>query len=352
MKLSTIIVDDSEINLILFKQLVLRIEGLEPICFDTSKSALEWCAENTVDIAIVDYMMPSPDDLEFIRRFRDLDGKSDVPVVMITANDQKEVRYAALNNGATDFLNKPVDKAEFIARVRNMGVLRRNQKLLMDRAAHLTAEVAAATATIVERERETIFRLSKAAEYRDPETGAHIHRMAHFSALIGQRLGFSEAEQKLLLEAAPMHDIGKVGVPDHILLKPARLLEEELAVMRTHPEIGYQILCGSVSPILDTASIIALTHHEKFDGSGYPRQLKGQEIPIYGRIVAVADVFDALTSVRPYKKAWTDEAAKEFLLAQSGLHFDPECVALFLSAWPEVLQIRSRFVDDGHGEAN
>lgn len=349
MKLTTIIVDDSDLNLVLFKHLVARIEGLVPVCFDASQKALEWSAVNDVDVVIVDYMMPAPDGLEFIRSFRAMSGKSDVPIIMITANDQKEVRYAALNVGATDFLTKPVDKTEFIARVRNIGQLRRSRRLLADRAALLAEEVAAATVTIVERERETIFRLSKAAEYRDPETGSHIHRMAHFSVLIAERLGFSPEQQRLLLEAAPMHDIGKVGVPDHILLKPGRLLEEEFAIMRQHPEIGYQILCDSVSPILDAAATIALTHHERFDGTGYPRRLVGEGIPIHGRIVAVADVFDALTSVRPYKTAWTDDTAKEYLRAQSGLHFDPACVSAFLSAWPDVLRIRARFSDDGQG---
>lgn len=352
MKLSTIIVDDSNINLVLFKELVGRVEDLEPRCFAASEEALQWCAGNPVDIVIVDYMMPAPDGVEFIRRLRAMPGMGDLPVIMITANDQKDVRYAALDVGATDFFTKPVDKREFVARMRNMGILRRGQRLLADRAAQLAEEVAAATATIVERERETIVRLSKAAEYRDPETGGHIQRMAHFSLLIAARLGLSLREQSVLLEAAPMHDIGKVGVPDHILLKPGRLLGKELELMRTHPEIGYQILCDSVSPILETAAVIAISHHEKFDGSGYPRQLKGNDIPILGRIVAVADVFDALTSVRPYKKAWSDDDAKEFLLAQSAKHFDPDCVSAFLSGWTEVLSIRARFAGEGDGVAH
>lgn len=346
MKLSVVIVDDSEINLTLFETLVARIDGLEPLCFDASQKALDWCAANDVDIVIVDYMMPAPDGLEFIRQFREMNGKQDVPVIMITANDLKEIRYTALQTGATDFLTKPVDKNEFIARIRNMGVLRRSQKLLADRAALLTEEVATATASIIERERETIFRLSKAAEYRDPETGGHILRMAHYSRLIAERLGLPPQEQQLLFEAAPMHDIGKVGISDQILLKPGRLSGEEFVIMKRHAEIGHQILHNSTSPILNAAAMVALTHHEKFDGSGYPQELKGEGIPLHGRIVAVADVFDALTSARPYKVAWELDAAKDFILTNSGSHFDPGCVAAFLDAWNQVLTIRSRFEDE------
>ena len=352
MNLSVVIVDDSEINLTLFKHLVGRIEGLEPLCFDASQKALDWCAANGADVVIVDYMMPAPDGLEFIRRFREVDGMKDVPVIMITANDLKEIRYTALQTGATDFLTKPVDKAEFTARIRNMGTLRRSQKLLADRAAQLAGEVATATATIVERERETIFRLSKAAEYRDPETGGHILRMAHFSRLIAERLGLPGEEQILLLEAAPMHDIGKVGIPDNILLKPGRLDADEFKIMKGHAEIGYSILRNSTSPILEAAAAIALAHHEKFDGEGYPGGLRGEAIPLHGRIVAVADVFDALTSARPYKVAWELDAARDFIAAQSGSHFDPDCVAVFLAAWNEVLDVRARFADRGHDAVN
>jgi putative two-component system response regulator len=268
-----------------------------------------------------------------------------VPVIMITANDHKEIRYKALQSGATDFLTKPVDKHEFNPRIRNMAALRRSQNLLADRAAQLADEVATATATIRERELETILRLSRAAEYRDPETGGHILRMAHFSRLIAERLGLPAQETRLLFEAAPMHDIGKVGIPDHILLKPGRLDVAEFTIMKRHAEIGHGILQNSTSPILAAAANVALTHHEKFDGNGYPRGLKGADIHLHGRIVAVADVFDALTSARPYKPAWDIDVARDFNVDQTGSHFDPACVSVFLAAWSEVLDIRDRFVD-------
>lgn len=346
MKLTAVIIDDAEINLTLFRHLVMRVGSIEPVCFAVSQQGLDWCREHVADIVIVDYMMPAPDGLDFIRQFRALPGCEQVPVVMITANDEKSVRYQALECGATDFLTKPVDKDEFIARIRNMAQLRRSQKLLADRAALLAEEVAAATAAIVERERETIFLLSRAAEYRDPETGGHIMRMAHTSRLIARQLGLSEVEQVLLFEAAPMHDIGKVGIPDHILLKPGRLDAAEFEVMKRHPEIGRSILSGSTSPILEAAASVAFSHHEKFDGTGYPQGLAGTAIPLFGRIVAVADVFDALASGRPYKQAWPLEQARAYIADLSAVQFDPQCVAAFLAVWEEVLAIRARFNED------
>ncbi|MBY0240424.1 MAG: response regulator [Burkholderiaceae bacterium] len=352
MKLNVIIVDDSQINLTLFKTFVSRIDGLEPLCFDVSAEALAWCESGAPDIVIVDYMMPAPDGIEFVQRLTKMPHLRDVPVIMITANDQKQVRLAALDSGATDFLTKPVDKTEFISRVRNMATMRRNHLLLRDRAALLAVEVATATATIVERERETILRLSKAAEYRDPETGDHIVRMAHVAKLIGAKMGLSAADQQLLLEAAPMHDIGKVGIPDHILLKPGRLTPDEFVLMQRHSVIGHAILAGSASPVLEAAADIALSHHEKFDGSGYPRGLRGNEISLFSRIVPVSDVYDALTSERPYKRAWSPTDARAYIIENSGRHFDPICVEAFLAVWDEVLDVRRRFANDSPAEAS
>jgi putative two-component system response regulator len=346
MPLSIVIVDDSEINLILFRHLVAKIEGVTPRCFAVSAEALDWCTRNGVDVVIVDYMMPAPDGLEFIRRLRVVPGLADVPVVMVTANDVLEVRYAALQAGATDFLTKPVDKNEFIARIGNMVALRRGQRLLADRAALLAEEVKAATTTIVERERDTIFRLAKAAEYRDPETGSHILRMAHYSRLIAAALGQDEEATQLIYEAASVHDVGKVGIPDVILLKPGRLTPEEFEVMKGHAGIGHRILKDSPSPKLQIAATIALTHHERYDGAGYPKGLAGEAIPLPGRIAAVADVFDALTSARPYKVAWPLDKAADYLREQAGGHFDRKCIDAFFRAWLDIEAIRAHYRDD------
>jgi len=341
-----LIVDDTEINLILFAALVKKLDDCVPHTFAHARDALTWAQDNDPDLVIVDYMMPDMDGLEFIRALREMPGRDAVPIVMITANDQKQLRYRALDLGANDFLTKPVDKVEFLARTRNMLQVSDARKQLADRASWLADEVRKATAEILARERETVFRLCKAAEYRDPETGAHILRMAHYSQLIARGLGLSIDDQELLLEAAPMHDIGKVGIADKILLKPGRLDAEEFEVMKQHAIYGHELLHGSSSRVLQAGAEIARGHHEKFDGSGYPGGIAGSDIPIFSRIVAVADVFDALTSERPYKKAWTLEAAVDFLVQGSGSHFDPQCVQAFLNAWDDVMEIRGRYQED------
>ncbi|MEY4737112.1 MAG: hypothetical protein RL302_1431 [Pseudomonadota bacterium] len=338
-----LIVDDTEINLILFGALVKKLDDCEPHSFADARAGLAWAQNNIPDLVIVDYMMPELDGLEFIRLMREMPGRDAVPVLMITANDQKQIRYRALDIGANDFLTKPVDKVEFLARAKNMLTLNDAHKKLADQAAWLAEEVRKATHEIVERERETVIRLSRAAEFRDPETGAHILRMAHFSQLIAREMGLSESDQYLLLEAAPMHDIGKVGIADKILLKPGRLDPDEFEIMKQHAVIGYELLKGSASRVLQVGAEIALGHHEKFDGSGYPNGISGEDIPIFSRIVAVADVFDALTSERPYKKAWEVEAAVDFLNDGAGSHFDPQCVKAFLNAWDDIVAVRARF---------
>ncbi|MCX7896353.1 MAG: response regulator [Rhodocyclaceae bacterium] len=340
-------VDDNATNLALIENLAAKLPDVETVALDDPTLALAWCQENRPDLILLDYMMPAIDGLEFMRRLGGLSGKQEPPpVIMITADLERTVRYRALELGARDFLNKPIDHAEFMARLKNHLALIDAQKKLADRAAWLAEEVAKATADILAREKEAILRLSRAAEYRDPETGAHLLRMSQYARLIAAHLGLSGTEQEMILEASPMHDVGKVGIPDAILLKPGRLDADEYEVMKRHAEIGYEILRDSPAPLLQMAAQIAWTHHEKFDGSGYPRGLAGEAIPLVGRIVAVADVFDALTSVRPYKRPWTLADAREFLVAEAGKHFDPDCVRAFLAGWPEVLAIHAR-----HGEA-
>jgi len=342
---TVLIIDDSDINLTLIKALVLKLGDCSPVLFDNPLKAFDWCKENVPDLVIVDYMMPDMDGHQFIRAFRALHGRDEIPVLMVTANDQKDVRYEALLGGANDFLTKPIDRVEFSARSKNMLSLRTGQKHLADRAAHLESMVQERTKEIRDREKELIIRMSRAAEFRDPETGEHIQRMAHYSAIIAKGLGLDEAAQSLILEAAPMHDVGKIGIPDYILLKPGKLTPEEFGIMKGHSAIGYELLKESGSEILRTAAEIAINNNEKFDGSGYPKGIKGNDIPLFGRIVAVADVFDALTSERPYKKAWSLEDASMFLEEGRGTHFDPMCVEAFLAGWDQVIEVRRRFQD-------
>lgn len=342
--MKVVIVDDTHINLVLMSRLIEKLEDVATVTFQSAHAALEFCRNNPYDLLILDYLMPDLNGLEFISCLGG-DPRQRPPVLMVTASQDVDVRHRALESGANDFLIKPIDKVEFLARTRNMLELRRATVALENRASWLASEVNKATADLRAREQETILLLCRASEYRDPETGEHIQRMAHYSCLIAAELGLSAKEQEHILNAAPMHDIGKVGTPDHILLKPGRLDPDELTIMRQHAAIGYRILAGSQAEMLQLAAVIAHTHHEKFDGSGYPRGLAGEDIPLVGRIVAVADVFDALTSARPYKKAWSIEDARRYLEENSGSHFDPRCVEALLKRWPAVLEIRERYKD-------
>ena len=340
-----VIVDDAPIIVALLKKLVSNLEGCRPVPFLRAAEGLAWCAANDPDLVIVDYMMPEMDGIEFTQRFRALAGKADTPVLMVTAAEERELRHRALTLGINDFLNKPFDQVELQARARNMLALRMSQKKLASRALLLADEVAKATSEIAAREHETLLCLGRAAEHRDPETHEHIVRMSNYSRLVAKQLGMPAEECDLLLLASPLHDIGKIGTPDHILLKPGKLTVEEFEIMKLHTVIGEKILSNSLSPILRMGAEIAISHHEKFDGSGYPHGLKGNAISIYGRIVAVADVFDALTSARPYKKAWEDERACQLLRDGSGAHFDPDCVAAFFGVFDEVLAVKTRYRD-------
>ncbi len=344
------IVDDNQINLVLFEKLCGLLpavsQGLEIHSFLDPFEALTACQNNLPDLLLVDYMMPGLDGLELVARFRRQPGAMDVPVVMITAAQDRDIRHRALAAGITDFLNKPVDPLELQPRLTNLLKLRQQHLRLKDRNQWLAEEVRKATRQLVDREMETIIRLTRAAEYRDPETGGHIQRMAHYTRLIAKALALPEEQCELLLRAAPMHDVGKLGIPDRILLKPGRLNDDEMVIMRTHAQIGHDLLHGSHSRLLQMGAEIALHHHEKFDGSGYPNGLKGEDIALSGRIVAVADVFDALTSARPYKPAWPLDRACQLLRDESGRHFDPRCVDAFFSVWDQVLDIRNQFQDD------
>lgn len=206
------------------------------------------------------------------------------------------------------------------------------------------------TKEVVGTRLEIVRRLGRACEFRDNETGAHIERMSRFSRLLALKAGLGAERAEMILNASPMHDVGKIGIPDAILLKPGKLTAEEFEIIKKHPTIGSHILAGSDSDVIKLAEVIAYTHHEKWDGTGYPRGLKGDEIPIEGRITAIADVFDALTTIRPYKKAWNIDAAVDFILQNAGTHFDPSLTPLFRDALPEILQIRAKFSDEDVGQ--
>lgn len=329
---TVLIVDDLFSSRLLLAEIVRQIDGkLNLELFDTPSRALEFARNNRVDIVLTDYKLPEFDGIELVKQLRALPHCVDVPVVVITVVDDRKIRYDALEAGATDFLIKPLDEHETRARCANLLELRRHKIVLSDQARVLQYQVDKSVSEIHERELETLAKLAKAGEFRDKTTGNHLVRMARYSALIGTNLGLGAETAHVLEVAAPMHDIGKIGIPDAILLKDGPLSPAEDDVMRTHPRIGYDILKGSPSKYLSMGAIIALGHHEKFDGTGYPNGLHGDDIPLVARIVAVADVFDALVSERPYKHAWPITEGVDYLKAQRGRHFDPRCVDAFLA---------------------
>ncbi len=334
-------IDDEEVNLMLLEAYGNEF-NLDITTFENPHIGLDYILNNDIDILYTDYMMPEIDGIELIEKFRKID--KEIPIVVITAvGDDQELKIRALEAGATDFLTKPIDMTEFKARSINLLTLRYAQLKIKDKALLLEDEVKKATAEIQNREHETLMVLGKAAEYKDAETANHTIRVAHYSKILAKKYGLEETLQEIIFYAAPFHDIGKVGIPDAILLKKDRLSEEEFFIMKTHVKIGGEILANTKSPYLIEGEKIARNHHEKWDGSGYPLGLKGNDIPISARIVTVADVFDALTSIRPYKKSWSFEDAILFLIDEKDKHFDPTLIDLFIESINEVKEIYDEF---------
>lgn len=344
-----IIVDDRPTARSLLSGLARSLEpNLQVECFADPHAALERALAQTPDLVISDYRMPGMDGIEFIRRLRAVPRLQEIPVVMVTVVEDRRVRYQALESGATDFLTRPIDPQECRARCRNLLALRRSQKGVLERAKWLEDQVTQATLDIRIREKETLLRLAKAGEYRDLDTGNHIIRMAKYARLIAEELKLTARECDEIESAAPMHDIGKIGIPDHILHKPGALGPEELEIMRRHTLIGHQMLKDSPSRYLQIGAVIALGHHERYDGSGYPHGLAGKAIPLPSRIVAVGDVFDALMSRRPYKEPWPFDRAVDYIKSQAGGHFDPDCAHAFLRRLDEVVRILHEHADGSH----
>lgn len=344
---TVLIVDDQSISRMILEELVRSIDPkLQVESFAEPVAALDWAKHNSIDLVLTDYKMPHMDGVEFTHWLRQLPTSIDAPVVIITCVDDKSVRYKALEAGATDFLSKPIDHYECRARCRNLLQLRQQQMIIKDRAYWLEQEVFTKTHELELREQETLLRLAKAGEYRDEETGNHVVRMSEYAYLIASEMGLEDETCRAIRHAAQMHDIGKIGVPDLILLKPGKLNRDEWLIMQTHTRIGFEILRDSPSHYLQTGSVIALGHHERYDGKGYPSQLSGNNIPIEARVAAVADVFDALQSERPYKTGWSMERTLEYLRNQRGQHFDPDCIDAFFARLEQMLAIKNRFADD------
>ncbi|WMN61419.1 two-component system response regulator [Pseudoalteromonas xiamenensis] len=319
-----LVVDDEPANLRVLKQILQDDYRLS--FAKSGEEALRLVNNSKPDLILLDIMMPDMTGLEVCKALKSTLPTQTIPVIFVTALNEESDEAQGLELGAVDYITKPVSAAIVRARVKT----------------HLSLVQAD---TLKETRLQIIQRLGRAAEYKDNETGMHVMRMSYYSQALARAYGLCETHAELLLHAAPMHDIGKIGIPDNILLKPGKLTDEEFEIMKSHPQIGADILGEDDSDILKMAKTVALTHHEKWDGSGYPNGLAGDAIPIEGRIVALADVFDALTSERPYKKAWTIDEALTFIRDQSGRHFDPKLVVLFDKVLAEILEIKGRFVD-------
>ncbi len=304
---------------------------------------------NPPDLILLDIMMPGLNGYDVCQQLKANPDTRDIPVIFVTAMSEVEDEKRGLELGAVDYITKPVSPPIVLARVRT-------HLALYDQNRELARQVGERTAELFNTRQQIIRRLGRAAEFRDNETGNHIIRMSHFCRLIGAAAGLGEKSVEMLYHASPMHDVGKIGIPDHILLKQGKLDDEEWAIMRRHPEIGADIIGQHSDELLQTAWMIALCHHEKWDGSGYPAGLKGEEIPLMARIAALADVFDALTTVRPYKRGWSVEEAVSFIESQAGSHFDPALIEPFKRVLPDMLRIREEFSDslgaqEDHGVA-
>lgn len=335
-----LIVDDEPMNVLLLKE-ILKSEGYTHIHGTTdSREALLLYQQHQPDLVLLDLQMPHLDGFQVMEQLKEEKQDSHLPVLVITAERERDVRLRALQCGATDFLNKPVDLLEATLRIRNMLEVRLLYKALANQNQVLEEKVKERTKELRDTRLEIIQRLVHASEYRDRETGLHIARMSLYCSLLGRAAGMSEKEAELLQHASPMHDLGKIGIPDRILLKPAKLDAEEWEIMKRHSLIGAELLSNGSSSLMRMGQVVALTHHERWDGSGYPHGLKGEDISLVGRICGLCDVFDALTSDRPYKKAWTVEEALSEIKQGSGKHFQPELVRLFEEIFPEILAVK------------
>ena len=319
-----LVVDDEPANLQVLRHILQ--EDYRLLFAKDGAKALELAAREKPELILLDVMMPGMTGYQVCAQLKATPATSAIPVIFVTALADVEDEAQGFAVGAVDYITKPVSPAIVKARVRTHLSLVRVEELRETRL-------------------QIVQRLGLAAEYKDNETGLHVIRMSHYSRVLALAAGFSEAQAEELLNAAPMHDVGKIGIPDAVLRKPGKLDGEEWEVMKQHAQIGADIIGEHPSGLQRMAREIALNHHEKWDGSGYPRGIGGAEIPVEARIIAIADVFDALTSERPYKKAWPVEEAVQLLREQSGRHFDPELVELFLGQLPAILEIKERWAE-------
>jgi putative two-component system response regulator len=352
-KLNILAVDDVELNLAMMEAMLKGLGAFNFIAARNGAEALEALdTTHDIDIVLLDLQMPIMDGFETLKRIKANERTRDIPVIVITTGKSEILRTLKL--GANDFMSRPYNPEELRLRVANHIHSKKLSDLARDMNAILEAEVQKKTVALKEAlqqsrlgEYEISLRLGRAAEYRDLDTGMHIRRVSEMARTLAEIAGLPEQECENLCHAAPLHDVGKIGIPDSILLKPATLESAEFETMKTHTEIGGKILADAgLYPILTVGQIVATQHHEKWDGSGYPAGLSGTGIHIYGRIVSIVDVFDALTSERPYKKAFPLEEAVTFMMEKRGKFFDPDLLDLFLAHLERFTRIKMLYVDN------
>ncbi|PKM95419.1 MAG: two-component system response regulator [Firmicutes bacterium HGW-Firmicutes-1] len=305
----------------------------------SGKIALKIAEQTCPDLILLDIMMPEMDGYEVCKRLKCNPITKKIPIIFVSARNEVINEARGLEIGAVDYITKPINASIVLSRVRTHIALY-NQKR------ELELQVLEKTRELIDTRVEIIRRLGIAAEFKDNVTGMHIYRVSHYCKTIALKYGFPESEANLLLDISPMHDIGKIGISDNLLLKPGKLTEEEFEIIKTHTLIGARIIGEHSSELLKTAKVIALEHHERWDGTGYPNGLKGEEINIFARITAVADVFDALTSKRPYKDAWTIHEASDYLKSQAGKHFDPNIITAFFFGLEDILKIKEKYSEE------
>lgn len=337
MKQTILVVDDTLVNIDLIKAALSETYLVQAAV--SGEMALAIVEEQKPDIVLLDIMMPEMDGYEVCRRLKANEKTRDVPVIFLTAKSDIADETKGLGLGAVDYITKPISVPIVQARVRT-------HLALYDQTRELERMVELRTAELAKTRLQIIRRLGCASEFRDNETGNHVIRMSHYSRLIAQAAGMGEESVDILFNAAPLHDVGKIGVPDSVLLHPGKLDQAGWEVIRRHPVIGAKIIGNHQDVLLQTAYTVALMHHEKWDGSGYPNKLKGAEIQLVARIIAIADVFDALTSDRPYKKAWPIEDAVRLIEESAGSHFDPGLIKAFQSVLPEILHIKEKYAEE------
>lgn len=296
-------------------------------CVSSLDEAYRSISSGQMDIVLIDYI-DNDEYVDLIMKIQSYGG--DTLVFLLSSDMNQDAQLRAFNAGATDYIYFPVTCKVLQSRLRNSGRLRSSRLMLRNRALYLQSEIDTAVSIIKERELESLLLLGRASEYKDPDTGSHIIRVGKYSSMIMEKLGGSKEDIELMLYSAPLHDVGKIGIPDNILNKTGKLTDEEYDIMQTHTIKGYEILSGTKSKYLEAGAVIALSHHERFDGTGYPKGLKGKAIPLYGRITAIADVFDALVSERVYKNSWSLDEAAVYIKNACGTHFDPDVANVFL----------------------